>query len=61
MQRWVLRFLKDLLTEKTKSKFLLAAMKLLYWLFDPEKPPVILKIVPEADYDTFTGEYPPIA
>jgi hypothetical protein len=35
----------------------------LQWLFYPEnayrKPPVILKIVPEADYDTFTGENPP--
>jgi hypothetical protein len=25
------------------------------------KPPVILKIAPEADYDAYTGENPPIA
>jgi hypothetical protein len=57
--------------EKSKSKFLLASMTLLtnseilQRTFDPEnayrKPPVILKIIPEAGYDRETGENPPLA
>ncbi len=72
MQWWFLRFLKDMLTEKSKSKFSLAAtaMKL---LTNFERDPTVViwpweclqeatwEIVPKADYRTFTGENPPIA
>ncbi len=75
MRGWFLKIFKDLLMEKSESKFLLASMKLLTYFgnqisplqrwYDPEiayrKPPVILKIVPEAGYDTYTGENRQIA